>query len=203
MIRLLVLLSLVLVASSCTPVASTEAISPRHDPAKVLGRTWLWQATVTPVERISVAYPERYTIAFAENGQLQARFDCNTGGGTYTLSAGQVSFGPLRLTRKACPEDSQDMVFMRDLQRAKTFFLQDDKLFLELPLDSGTMRFIEDNSSEPMKPTKCPELRPEMCTTEYDPVCGTLSDGSLKTYPNGCNACSDLFVDRYSQGECK
>ena len=49
----------------------------------------------------------------------------------------------------------------------------------------------------------CPEVRPEMCTMDYDPVCGSLSDGSLKTYSNGCNACSDATVTSYSKGACK
>jgi hypothetical protein len=50
---------------------------------------------------------------------------------------------------------------------------------------------------------KCPETRPEMCTMNYDPVCGILSDGSSKTYANGCNACSDLRVMSYARGECQ
>ncbi|MFC1657558.1 hypothetical protein ACFL2P_03195 [Candidatus Moduliflexota bacterium] len=50
---------------------------------------------------------------------------------------------------------------------------------------------------------KCPEVRPEMCTMDYNPVCGYLSDGSFHTYSNGCNACSDPKVISYSLGECK
>ncbi len=50
---------------------------------------------------------------------------------------------------------------------------------------------------------KCPEVRPEMCTMDYNPVCGNLSDGSFKTYSNGCNACTDPKVISYSQGECR
>ena len=49
----------------------------------------------------------------------------------------------------------------------------------------------------------CPKMRPEMCAMHYDPVCGQLSDGSFKTYSNGCNACVDPKVIRYSQGECQ
>jgi hypothetical protein len=30
---------------------------------------------------------------------------------------------------------------MKDLQRAATFFVEKDNLFLELPFDSGTMKF--------------------------------------------------------------
>jgi hypothetical protein len=54
-----------------------------------------------------------------------------------------------------------------------------------------------------VKLTECPELRPEMCTMDYNPVCGNLSDATFKTYSNGCNACSDSKVISYSQGECK
>jgi hypothetical protein len=50
---------------------------------------------------------------------------------------------------------------------------------------------------------QCSEVRPEMCTMDYNPVCGNLPDGSFKTYSNGCNACSDLKVISYSLGECK
>ena len=61
----------------------------------------------------------------------------------------------------------------------------------------------QQSHSVKMETIDCPELRPEMCTMDYNPVCGNLSDGTFKTYSNGCNACSDPDVTRYSQGECK
>ena len=57
--------------------------------------------------------------------------------------------------------------------------------------------------SEKMGTIECPELRPEMCTMDYNPVCGYLSDGTFKTSSNGCNACTDPEVVSYSEGECK
>ena len=50
---------------------------------------------------------------------------------------------------------------------------------------------------------QCEEPRPEMCTQEYVPVCGKLIDGSLKTYSNGCSACSDKKVVGYTSGPCQ
>jgi heat shock protein HslJ len=41
----------------------------------------------------------------------------------------------------ACPPDSLDSAFMRDLQRVVSFFVDSGTLYLELPDDSGTMKF--------------------------------------------------------------
>ena len=49
----------------------------------------------------------------------------------------------------------------------------------------------------------CPEPRPEMCTQQYDPVCGQLRGGDSKTYSNWCTACSDKAVESYIPGECR
>lgn len=107
----------------------------------ILNKTWQWEATITPVEEIRAGDPERYTILLGDAGRLQARFDCNRGGGAYRISDGKLAFGPLASTFMACPPDSLATAFMRDLQRVVAFFVQNGKLYLELPMDSGTMRF--------------------------------------------------------------
>lgn len=111
------------------------------EPESVLDKTWQWETTITISEKTLVPDPERYTIRLTKEGRLQARFDCNRGGGDYTLSAGRLTFGPMLSTRMACPPDSLDMPFMRDLQKVASFFVQDGKLFLEFKEKSGTMRF--------------------------------------------------------------
>jgi hypothetical protein len=49
---------------------------------------------------------------------------------------------------------------------------------------------------------KCRDPRPEMCTNEYDPVCGRLVKGAFKTYGNACTACSDTGVVEHRPGSC-
>ena len=69
----------------------------------VIGKAWQWVATVTPAEKISVPASERYTILLMADGKAQAQFDCNRGGGGYTIAEGELSFGPMMSTRMALP----------------------------------------------------------------------------------------------------
>ena len=48
----------------------------------------------------------------------------------------------------------------------------------------------------------CTDPRPEICTMEYDPVCGLLNDGDQGEYANKCSACSDIQVEGYVPGPC-
>jgi hypothetical protein len=50
--------------------------------------------------------------------------------------------------------------------------------------------------------TDCPEQRPQICTREYNPVCGHLADASTQTYATGCTACADPTVIGWVAGEC-
>ena len=62
--------------------------------------------------------------------------------------------------------------------------------------------------------TECHELRPEMCTREYRPVCAKRDTGvrcvttpcpstENVTKSNACTACSDVKVYGYTMGACK
>lgn len=50
--------------------------------------------------------------------------------------------------------------------------------------------------------TQCAAERPQVCTMEYNPVCGQLAAGGSKTYSSPCNACADDTVSGYLAGEC-
>jgi len=55
---------------------------------------------------------------------------------------------------------------------------------------------------QPVNYISCSNRRSEICTMDYQPVCGFNSDSSSKTYSNGCTACSDAQVVRYIKGSC-
>jgi para-nitrobenzyl esterase len=137
------LIGIVLLAlSGCvSKMDQGTAPAPGADlPASVLGTTWEWVETVTPVER-TAADPSRYTITLHADGSVAARFDCNRGHGRFEVDGHRLRIGPFATTRMACPEDTQDYQFAKQLERVTSYFLQDGFLFLEAPYDSGTMRF--------------------------------------------------------------
>lgn len=149
--RFVMLVFLLSALSSCagSPEVKKEGHevqeSVRHyDPALILGRTWRWIGTQTPVEYIAAADPERYTLLLEENGRARIRFDCNRGGGNYEISGHTLKLDRLFSTRMGCPPDSQDAVFARQLEAVRVFFVENGELYLDLFADGGTMRFATD-----------------------------------------------------------
>lgn len=49
----------------------------------------------------------------------------------------------------------------------------------------------------PAEMVKCPDVRPELCTMEYDPALGFKANGESEEYGNKCSACSDPEVVGY------
>jgi heat shock protein HslJ len=104
--------------------------------------TWQWVRLTTPVEQMDIHKPERYTIWFGSDGRIALQADCNRGLGHYSVGTDRrLTFKPIALTRAMCPPGSLSDRFATDVGRATSFFLRDGDLFLELPVDSGTLRF--------------------------------------------------------------
>ena len=121
-----------------TPPASTDTALP----SDVVEVTWQWETLVTPVETVKPDQPAQYTVRFDRSGRVAVLADCNRGSGAYTVSAGRrLTLGPIALTRAACPPGSLSDRFVRDVGRVSSYFVRDGALFLEMPVDSGTLRF--------------------------------------------------------------
>ena len=50
--------------------------------------------------------------------------------------------------------------------------------------------------------TACEDPRPQICTLDYRPACGQLTNGETTTYGNACMACGDPAVIGSFEGEC-
>lgn len=58
------------------------------------------------------------------------------------------------------------------------------------------------DESLPVAGGPCADPRPQMCTQEYRPACGSRRNGGRRTYANACSACSDLDVLSQAAGAC-
>jgi heat shock protein HslJ len=128
-------------ADAVGQVKAVEDNADDNNRGTMLDVHWQWIKTVTPVEEIVADAPERYTLTLMSGGRAEMLFDCNRGSGSYEIDGNGLTLGPMMSTRMACPDGTQDAVYMQYLQRVTTFFLRDGALYLELPVDSGTMEF--------------------------------------------------------------
>ncbi len=124
-------------------VADVPAAAATATPiADVVGVTWEWVKLTTPVEQLDIDSPDRYTVQFGSDGRVALKADCNRGAGAYSTSGdGQIALKPIALTRAACPPGSLSDRFAKEVGRATSYFVKDGDLYLELPVDSGTLRF--------------------------------------------------------------
>lgn len=79
----------------------------------------------------------------------------------------------------------------------------------------GKQVFTEQmNATQTEEFTTCPDNRPEICTMEYNPVCGLIDNGvrcvtepcanyDAVTFSNGCSACSEQNTLGHYQGTCE
>ncbi len=110
-------------------------------PSSLIGRTWLWRGTTTPVEEIHVADPTRYTIDFLADGTAAIKADCNRVVAAYTTDGQSITITPGPSTMAACPADSQADLFISQLSNAAIYFFQGNDMFIDQASSSGTMRF--------------------------------------------------------------
>jgi para-nitrobenzyl esterase len=88
---------------------------------------------ITPDERA------KYTVAFAADGIVNVRFDCNRGrGGWKSAAKSRLEFGPMALTRAMCPPGSLHDQLVKHWPFIRSYIIKDGRLFLALMADGGT-----------------------------------------------------------------
>jgi heat shock protein HslJ len=127
--------------ANSTAAAPTAASSDSTGEALV-GRSWRWVRIVTPVETIEAPSVGKYTLQLGDSNRISGVADCNRIMGKYTLAGTSLSIGPLGMTRMACPPGGMGGRYSKWLNGASGFFFRADTLFIDLKVDSGTMRFV-------------------------------------------------------------
>ena len=89
---------------------------------------------------IQVDDPSRYTLMFRVDG-VQAQVDCNRANGSFDLDGPNLTFGPMGMTRMACPPESLGDRYAAYLNAVRSYVIEDGHLFLSLMADGGIMEF--------------------------------------------------------------
>lgn len=138
------------VLAAAAAVALTASGCGPEKPVDLTGTTWelLSIESMSPEEEPSttIADPSKYTVTFGDDGKAGFRVDCNRGNSTWTIEAagpdsGSLSFGPIALTRMACPQPSADGTVAAALGQVRSYLLSDGQLHLSLQADGGIMHW--------------------------------------------------------------
>lgn len=98
------------------------------DLSGVTGVEWRLESLQRPDGAVLQVEPGRYTLRLDADGSAQARSDCNSCFGSYSLSGPSVTVGPLGCTRVFCGEVSLDQPYVRALQSARSLDARGDRL---------------------------------------------------------------------------
>ena len=129
------------IASAVALCGVTATTAGAQDPM-LTGPLWLLDEIVYNNDTMTVPEdPELYSIQFFEDGSLGVRADCNVGNGIYDVESSD--FITLQaFTLAACGPDSLDDEFRQGLSDAVNYFFIDGDLYMDLPVDTGTMKFF-------------------------------------------------------------
>jgi heat shock protein HslJ len=93
-------------------------------------------AVLTPEDK------DRYTLAFAGDGRVNVRVDCNHGFAAWSSDGpGQIKFGPMGLTRMMCPPAALSENIVKQWEHVRSYVVKDGHLYLSLMADGGTYEF--------------------------------------------------------------
>lgn len=121
-------------------------------PGDLTGTTWKLltiESMAQPNEEPSTTIPDpsKFTVTFGDDGRAGFLINCNRGNSTWTVEgagpeSGGLTFGPIAVTKMACPSPDNDAKVSEAFGRVRSYTLRDnDKLDLSLEADSGIMHF--------------------------------------------------------------
>ncbi len=103
---------------------------------------WQWESLISSAEKVSVNQPERYRLQLQAGGKAQVLADCNRAQASYSFDGRSFSIRIAGVTRAACPTGSLSGRYLKALEMAVGQRVRGENLFLDLPADGGTMKFV-------------------------------------------------------------
>lgn len=117
------------------------AAAPEAPTGDLLDIAWQWAALEDGGESTVVANPERYTLAFLDDGTIAFVADCNNGAGSYTLEGMALTLQPGAMPAAACEEGSLGDQYVQLLGQVAGFTFDGDDLLLSV-VDGPILRLV-------------------------------------------------------------
>ncbi|MBL8533738.1 MAG: META domain-containing protein [Betaproteobacteria bacterium] len=105
---------------------------------------WQLQSAMLGGTVVAVPRPDRYSVEFQEHHRILVRADCNRGLGAWSAEGSNLSIGPVSYTQTTCAVGSLGKRFADSVRNARSWYIRDGMLFLELPGAGDVLRFAQD-----------------------------------------------------------
>lgn len=138
MMRMILVIGMAALLGACAPPQTPEP------PANLAGTSWglvYFQPSGGGANPVVPPRVDRYTADFRADGTLALRLDCNratarwqaipSGRGALSVTAGAM-------TRAFCGDGALDTRIAQDLEKIRSFKVEDGRLFLSLEAGAGT-----------------------------------------------------------------
>lgn len=111
----------------------------------LVGPTWQWTGLTenAPKHQSAVPDPENYTLAFQDDGNFNAKADCNQVSGSYEADGDSLTLQPGPSTLVACPEGSLGDQYVALLHAFDAYSIDGDQMTVQLAADAGEMQFTQ------------------------------------------------------------
>ena len=121
--------------------AAPPTAVPVAGPANATG-SWRWEGLVSSVGKIAIDQPKHYTLQLQGDGKAMVRADCNRGQAAYKLDGRAIAIRVSGMTKVVCAPGSLSGRYLQALEAAVGQRIRGDILFLDLPGEGGTMKFV-------------------------------------------------------------
>lgn len=137
------LLAALLLTAGCFGSSPEPLPDPEVVRKELIGKQW----TCESIFDRDIEGDKPPVIEFLADGTLKGTGGCNDFSGTYTLLAEGITFGPLSVTKKACPGGlgEQEHTFLTFLATIERFKVDGDELELYASSYDEPMNFTADS----------------------------------------------------------
>ena len=130
-------------ATATEPPPEATATETPVPGAEIMDQLWQWvslQENDPPGQSV-VADPENYDLVLKSGGTFSAKADCNTLGGTYTITDTTLDLEPGPFTQVVCPPGSLSEAYIGLLGQVDTWELPESELLLGYGEGAGVMGY--------------------------------------------------------------